>query len=252
RFDDDDDQSFGTLPIGGIGGTLEAPVFNIDTFRVATDEGVDLVWDSVQVLVLDIHPDIDGVLGADVLSSGWVDLFADSPDTGPIKQVLFDFTQFQVEGDRGSLVLELDPDYDLVQSMGLDGDFDGDLVITNDDLNLWRAGFGMVQGARLVDGDDNVDGDVDGVDFLRWQRNVTVTQAGDFNSDGAVNAADRSVWQTGFEQGTYTGSDFLTWQRNLSAGAGSAQATVVPEPSGLLLALAAMATIAACRLRPFP
>ena len=149
QFDDGDDQSFGTLPIGGIGGTVEAPLFNIDTFRLATDEGIDLIWDSVQVLVLDIHPDIDGVLGADVLTSGWVDLFDTSPDTGPIKQVLFDFTQFQVEGDRGSLFLELDPSHDLVQSGGRDGDFDGDGDTDGDDLDLWQAGFGTTLVARV-------------------------------------------------------------------------------------------------------
>ena len=59
-----DDQAFGSLPIGGIGGTVEAPVFLIDTFRVHTEQGVDLVWDAAQVLVLDIHPDIDGVVGS--------------------------------------------------------------------------------------------------------------------------------------------------------------------------------------------
>jgi hypothetical protein len=243
QFDDSDDQSFGTLPIGGIGGTVEAPVFNLDTFRVATDQGVDLVWDSVQVLVLDIHPDIDGVLGSDVLTSGWVDLFDTSPDTGPIKQVVFDFTQFQGEGDHGSLLLELDPDYDLVQSAGRDGDFDGDGDTDGEDLNLWQAGLGITLGARLVDGDDNLDGAVNGADFLRWQRNVSASNstsvvAGDFNRDGEVDAADLSQWQIGFADGTYTGSDFLAWQQNL--GMRGSPLAAVPEPSGLLLVLLAL------------
>jgi hypothetical protein len=242
QFNDEDDQSFGTLPIGGIGGTVESPVFNIDTFHLATDEGVDLVWDSVLVLVLDIHPEIDGVLGSDVLTSGWVDLFSTSPDKGPIKQVLFDFTQFQVEGDHGSLLLDLDPAYDLVQQVGQAGDFDSDGDTDGDDLNLWGAGFGIGLGARLVDGDDNANGAVNGADFLNWQNNFSTSQAGDFDADGDVDQDDLSHWQTNFSAGNLTGSDFLTWQRNL--GAGSSQLLSVPEPNGLLLALLA------CLYRP--
>jgi hypothetical protein len=242
QFNDTDDQSFGTLPIGGIGGTVEAPVFFVDTFHLATNEGVDLAWNSNLVLVLDIHPEIDGVLGSDVLTSGWVDLFSTSPDTGPIKQVLFDFTQFQVEGDHGSLLLELDPTYDLVQQVGQAGDFDSDGDTDGDDLNLWGAGFGMALGARLVDGDDNANGAVNGADFLNWQNNFSTSQAGDFDADGDVDQDDLSQWQTNFSAGNLTGSDFLTWQRNL--GAGSSQLLSVPEPNGLLLALLA------CLYRP--
>lgn len=171
QFNNLDAQSFGTLPIGGIGGTVEAPVFNIDTFRLATEQGTDLVWNSVQVLVLDIDPEIDGVLGSDVLTSGWVDLLGTSTDTGPIQKVLFDFTQLFAEGDPGSLALDLDPTYDIVQQAGLQGDFDGDNDVDLDDLALWTTGFGISLGARLIDGDDNLDGDVDGADFLAWQRN---------------------------------------------------------------------------------
>ncbi len=251
QFNDNDDQSLGTLPIGGIGGTVEAPLFLIDTFRLHTDQETDLVWDSVQVLVLDIDEEIDGVLGADVLTSGWVDLFSTTPDTGPIKKVSFDFTEFFSEGDHGSLVLDLDPTYDLVQQAGQNGDFDGDGDRDSADLALWEAGFGTDLGAQLIHGDDDSDGDVDGADFLRWQRNFAATLAGDFDSDGDVDNADLDQWQTGFSSGIYDGTDFLIWQRNFGTVASLAQSVGVPEPSGIVLVLPTI-LIALLRRRRLP
>jgi hypothetical protein len=69
------------------------------------------------------------------------------------------------------------------------------------------------------DGDDDVDGD----DFLAWQRgNGTTTGAtsaqGDANGDQMVNGADLTIWQTQFGM---TGA--------------SAAASAVPEPAGWLV-----------------
>ena len=248
-----DDQSFGSLPIGGIGGQVDAPLFLIDTFRVHTEQDVDLVWNAAQVLVLDIHPDIDGVLGSDVLTSGWVDILNPTPGTGPIKQVHMDFSQFFAEGDTGQLHLDLDTGFDTVLSSGQEGDFDTDGDTDGTDFALWAGGYGTELGARLVDGDDNVDGDVDGSDFLRWQRNVLTSSliAGDFDSDGDTDAADFALWSGGYgtEQGALRsqgddntdgdvdGSDFLRWQHRFQP---STTLAAVPEPSSLaMLAIAA-------------
>ena len=243
-----DDQSFGSLPIGGIGGQVEAPLFLIDTFRVHTEQDVDLVWNAAQVLVLDIHPDIDGVLGSDVLTSGWVDILNPTPGTGPIKQVHMDFSQFFAEGDLGQLHLDLDTDFDTEMSSGQEGDFDTNGDTDGTDLALWAGGYGTELGARLVDGDDNVDGDVDGGDFLRWQRNVQPSSliAGDFDSDGDTDGADLTLWSDGFGlaqgaqrtdgdsdlDGNVDGGDFLHWQRNFQP---STTLAAVPEPSSLVL-----------------
>jgi hypothetical protein len=59
------------------------------------------------------------------------------------------------------------------------------------------------------------------------------TLAGDFNDDGAVDAADYVVWRknTG---GTYTQADFNTWRANFgeASGAGARRsASAVPEPA---------------------
>jgi len=65
-----------SLPIGGVGGTTNVPVLLIDTLRLPTREGVELVWldhepgGGLPVLVREIHEDIDGVFGVDLLTSG--------------------------------------------------------------------------------------------------------------------------------------------------------------------------------------
>ncbi len=52
-----------------------------------------------------------------------------------------------------------------------DGDFDGD------DLAVWRSRYGQLSQATLADGDAQGDQDVDGGDFLGWQRAEHVSVA---------------------------------------------------------------------------
>ncbi|BBO34724.1 peroxidase family protein [Lacipirellula parvula] len=61
--------------------------------------------------------------------------------------------------------------------------------------------------------------------------------AGDFNNDGAVNAADLAVWKTGFANGSMTGADFLEWQRNYGKSSATPTAAAVPEPTAIGLAI---------------
>ena len=83
----------------------------------------------------------------------------------------------------------------------------------------------LVAGA-LEDPDFDNDGDVDGTDFLTWQRGVgtsigATNGQGDANGDGAINGADLDIWK----------GDFGTAE--VAAGA-------VPEPGSCILALAAI------------
>jgi hypothetical protein len=83
--------------------------------------------------------------------------------------------------------------------------------------------------ADSADFDD--DGDVDGNDFLVWQRGLGTTGTatpmdGDANDDGNVDAADLGVWQSQFGD----------------TGVAATVATAIPEPAGAtLLCLAALA-----------
>ncbi|TWT98122.1 hypothetical protein Pla108_22790 [Botrimarina colliarenosi] len=64
---------------------------------------------------------------------------------------------------------------------------------------------------------------------------------GDYNNDGAVDAADYTVWRDGLPLPTETASagvtdeaDYVVWQSNYS-GAGQGRAVSVPEPAAALL-----------------
>jgi hypothetical protein len=52
-------------------------------------------------------------------------------------------------------------------------DFNGDTHVNAADLGAWRTNFGTPAGATAGQGDADLDGDVDGADFLTWQRSVT-------------------------------------------------------------------------------
>jgi glycosidase len=75
---------------------------------------------------------------------------------------------------------------------------------------------------RTTNGDFDLDGHVDGRDFLTWQRNMnsgTRYDQGDANLDGVIDGADLTVWQNAYGAGGLSG-----W--------GQIAATAVPEPTG--------------------
>ncbi len=107
---------------------------------------------------------------------------------------------------------ENDPTYDV--------DMDGD--VDRSDFDRWRVLAGEVlnpNGQPIGVGDANLDGAVDGEDFLIWNDHKFTLQpawcAGDFNIDGAVD-----------------GQDFFLWNRFRFTGAATLS---VPEPSSAAL-----------------
>ncbi len=90
-----------------------------------------------------------------------------------------------------------------------------------------EATFGAVVYEATGNANFDGDGDVDGADFLLWQRGVGITNGatlaqGDANGDGAVNGADLVIWRSQYGQG----------------GATVAAASAVPEPASGSLAAA--------------
>jgi hypothetical protein len=80
---------------------------------------------------------------------------------------------------------------------------------------------------------------------------ASIAVDGDYNADGAVNAADYTVWRDALGQaislpnegatpGTVTQEDFTIWKNNYGRSAGMAIAVSIPEPSTALLTLMAL------------
>jgi hypothetical protein len=132
-----------------------------------------------------------------------VDLLSFSPVAGNTFD-LFDFAS-----SLGSFTLDL-------PTLG------GGLEWFTDNL-LTTGELGVVSASIVEDADFDGDGDVDGRDFLTWQRGFGLTEQqnnslGDANGDGDIDAADLAVWQTQYGQP----SELATQ-------------TAVPEPTSLVL-----------------
>jgi hypothetical protein len=101
-------------------------------------------------------------------------------------------------------------------------DLTDDGQVNLDDLSTWLnvAGeFYLGAGRSFLAGDANLDGAVDGQDFLIWNNNKFMSTAawtaGDFNADGSVD-----------------GADFLIWNNNKFQ---SSDALLVPEPKTIAM-----------------
>jgi len=177
-LDDDDDQFFESFPIGGIGGSIDAPMFVIDRFAVTTEQGVDLVWSleqSITVLIVDIHPDIDGVLGSEVLISGWFELSDEEQEFsgfGPLQYTHLDFRQFFADDDTGKAYFDLTPSFDAIQPGPVAGDYNRDGVVDAGDYVTWRNTLGS---EILLNADGNGNKIVDAGDYQVWKNNFGAT-----------------------------------------------------------------------------
>jgi len=109
-----------------------------------------------------------------------------------------------------------------------------------------------------VEGDFDQDGDVDGADFLIWQRDPNLGSltdwrtkfgevGGDFDRDGDVDGADFLTWQREPNSGSLT-----DWRTNFGSGVFQASSSVaVPEPTRMtLLVVAVLLCVAAKDDRP--
>lgn len=90
-------------------------------------------------------------------------------------------------------------------------DLTGDAVIDLADRDEWLAQAGYANGfdSPYLLGDANLDGSVDGVDFVLWNGSKFGSSLawnnGDFNGDGEVNGADFVIWNSN----KFTSSDAI-------------------------------------------
>ncbi len=147
--------------------------------------------------------------------------------------------------DVDSLVLEI--------SLGTNGsnyDVTGDGLVNGADLTAWLAEAGGVElasGNPYLPGDANLDGTVDGVDFVTWNAaKFTATPAwcsGDFDASGFVDGVDFVVWNANKFQ-TADVSEPGRSKHRMEDGhlIYNSDVSAVPEPtSGLLMLLSVLA-----------
>lgn len=102
-------------------------------------------------------------------------------------------------------------------------------------LNDGSLGFSSIvlSNFQLFTGDFDEDGDVDGVDFLTWQRSLGVDDGGDADFDGDTDENDLLIWQATYGQSAPLASSSVA----------------VPEPGTIWLALGALLPIFRARRR---
>jgi probable HAF family extracellular repeat protein len=72
------------------------------------------------------------------------------------------------------------------------GDFNGDSTVNAADLTHWKSGYGATGVATHWQGNADDDHDVDGTDFLAWQRQLNVTSPA--NSAGSPVPEPATLW----------------------------------------------------------
>ena len=100
-----------------------------------------------------------------------------------------------VEGLLGEMYISSKWDgrvYIVSNSIPYDADFDDDGDVDGRDFLIWQR-TSIVQSAMAAPGDANHDGFVNDQDLAIWQDQFVLS--GDYNGDGRVDAADYTVWR---------------------------------------------------------
>ena len=245
------DEAVGSQEIGGVGGTVDAPVMEIQELRIPTDQGVDLVFTDQVVAVVDIDPTIDGIFGMNYMTTGWLgggevtnddlealrelleevgleDLFeqlaaGEGGGAYPyFEKIHFDFREHR-QGN-GKMIFDLTEFVsEPISPIYGHGDLDSDGDIDFDDRVAW-----VYETNNTYFGDSNLDGVFDSGDF------VHVFQIGQFED----NIPGNSNWEAGDwnGDGDFTSSDIvLAFQEGGYDMPRKNAAQVVPEPSAIFL-----------------
>jgi hypothetical protein len=156
------------------------------------------LWvDLIDATVQGVQWFVDGTLAPEATEATFdASLYGFGPGEYTVQARVFDRVLDHM-GDGGLLdlvrmnlsELEQSITWTLNLSPSLEADFDGSGTVDALDLDPWRAHYGLSESAHFGDGDADGDLDVDGSDFLIWQRNVTPgAQA------GAVTVPEPTSW----------------------------------------------------------
>jgi hypothetical protein len=255
-----EDEAVGSQEIGGVGGTITAPLMTIEELRVPTEQGVELIYTDLVVAVVDIDPTIDGIFGMNFLTSGWLGAaFGGEEDYEALRDLL---------GDAGM--------EDLLVGLGLEGlDGEGSLYPFFEKIHVdLRTGerrlyFDLMPDvpqielpAGFLHGDIDGDGDIDFDDRERWVLDIQNTYFGDSNLDGEFNSQDlvavfqaaeyddsikgNSTWMEGDwnGDGDFDSKDLVLAFQYAGYDKGQRVAQVVPEPSAIVLLLVGASILA--------
>ncbi|MFW6154985.1 MAG: aspartyl protease family protein [Planctomycetota bacterium] len=160
-------EAVASTEISGVSGSIVVPIVAIEKLILPTDQGVDLVWTDLELVVYDIDPAIPGIFGSDLLTTGWIRAVFDTRDGGAFTQVHLDFRS----DDDAHLVLDVNADYDLLtRTTSLPGDANEDGRVDIDDFAILKKRFGTT-GAAWCDGDFDGDGAVELDDFMLLKQN---------------------------------------------------------------------------------
>jgi hypothetical protein len=111
-----------------------------------------------------------------------------------------------------------------------------------DNFNLYEFGLGVLPGGGLLKME---------LEYLEI-RTPSAQLAGDYNTDGKVDAADYVMWRNNPAAFGGDPDGYTTWRANFGRSAGSGAAVLggaVPEPAAWLLAIAAAACVGLSRRR---
>lgn len=261
-FDDDDDaaKSAANLTTGSIATGTAAVLFNASTTNGITLSDMQAAWDPQAARGINFIPVstwTDLAQGGDTVAL-WPSLAAYQGETPPgtgrstnnaVAAVAYenfdDDATWPNDDGNGSIFLAdlgFDPatgtNWDLSSPGDSIGSFnaaaiDGTITI-HPGGDLGTPGVFGAAPLPTNNADFDNDGDVDGADFVRWQRGLGQTglaagdkSTGDANGDGKVDSADLTIWKAHYH-----------------AAPGVVAAGAVPEPGSLVLSWLAFAATA--------
>lgn len=112
------------------------------------------------------------------------------------------------------------------------GDYDFDRNVDGRDFLKWQRSFGS---AIDLDADGNGDGVVGAEDLILWQTNYDAGRPGDYDRDGDVVGRDFLINQRGQSPSPLNVIDLSDWQNAYGVQEAVLSATRVPEPSSWIL-----------------